>query len=190
MFLIGGCLMMGHAGVLGVRAFSDLTTPPDLFAPVGHLVALVGLVGLYPLLVDRWPWMTRTAVAVAVVAIVSWGVMTASRLLTVVGAGGSDMLPGAVVGLMFVSTVLTYFSFGVVITRVSAVAWRVGLLALTVAALLVGVLVASVVIGVAALEGFVVAVGLSLTMVSMGYTLRTRATGTGQAKLPGDMTVE
>lgn len=175
--------------MLGLRAFSDLTTPPDLFGPAGHLVALVGLICLYPVVVDRWPTITRAAGAVAAVAIVSWGVMTGTRLLAVIGAGGSDVLPGAVVGLMFLSTVLAYVLFAVATARVAEWPRSVGLLVVGPAVLLFVVLVASVVIGVAALEGFIVSVGLVVTMVSLGYTLRTGAAGTGQAERTGDVTV-
>lgn len=175
--------------MLGVRAFSDLGTPPDVFGPAGHFVALVGLVGLAPVLVDRWPRMSRFAGAVAAVAVVSWAAMTGARLLAVVGAGGTDMLPGGLVALMFVSTVLTYLLFGVGIAWLGEVPLRVGVLVVAPAVLLVVVLAASVVTGVAALAGFVIAVGLFLTMVSLGYTLRTRAGEADHPDRPSDVTV-
>lgn len=181
--------MMGHAGLLGLRAFSDLTTPPDLLGPAGHLAALVGLFGLYPVVVDRWPTMTHAGAAVAVVAVGSWGVMTGTRLLEVIGVVGGDLLPSAFVGLMFFSTILTYVLFGVTAAYVTELPWRVGLLVLAPAVLLLVVLVASVVIGVAAREGFVISIGLALAMVSLGYTLRTEAPGGDQAERTRDVIV-
>lgn len=174
--------------MLGLRAFSDLSTPPDLFGPAGHLIALVGLIGLYPVIVDRWPIVTRAAGAVAAVALVSWGVMTGTRSLAVIGAVESDLLPGAFVGLMFFSTVLAYVLFAVATASVAEWSWRVGLLTLAPAVLLLGVLVVSVVIGVAARVGFVISGGLALAMASLGYTLRTEAAGIGQAERTGDVT--
>lgn len=175
--------------MLGLRAFSDLTTPPDPFGPAGHLLALVGLFGVYPVVVDRWPTLTRAAGGVAAVALVSWGVMTGTRLLAMFGTVGSDLLPGAFVGLMFFSTVLAYVLFGVATARGSEWPWSVGLLVSAPGGLLFVVLVASAVTGVAALEGFVISVGLALAMVSLGYALRTGGAGTGRAERTDDLPV-
>lgn len=189
LFLISGCLLLGHSGVLALKAFSVLTLPPDLFGPTGHLVALVGLLGLYPVVVDHRPTMTRAAGAVAAIALVSWGAMTATRLLAVAGAAGPDLFPGGAAGLMFLSTILTYSLFAIGTARVSEWPRRFGLLVVTPAILLVMVLMASAITGVAALAGVVVSVGLALAMFSLGYTLRIGATDTGQAERTGDATV-
>ncbi len=121
-------------------------------------------------------------------AIASLGVMTGTRFLAVIGAGGTDSLPGALVGVMFLSTVLTYVLFAVGSARVAEWPRDVGLLVVAPAVLLVMVLVASVVIGVTALEGFVISAGLALAMVSLGYTLRTGTAGIGQADRTGNVT--
>lgn len=189
LFLISGCLMLGHAGLLGLQAFSGLAAPPDFIGPAGHLVALVGLIGLYPGLVDRWPMTTRAGGAVAAVAIGGWGVTTGTRFLEVIGAVGSDLLPGAFVGLMLLATVLTYVIFGVATARVTEWPSRVGLLVGSPAVFLLVVLGASLVVRVAAREGFVISVGLALAMVLLGYTFRTGAAGTGQVDRTGDVTM-
>jgi hypothetical protein len=43
-----------------------------VFGPTGRFAALVGLIGLYPPLVDRTPTTARAAGVVAVVALVGW----------------------------------------------------------------------------------------------------------------------
>ena len=175
LFLIGGGLMVGHAALLGVQAFTNLSTPPDVFGPAGHLVALFGLVGLYPVLAARTPTMARIAGAVTAVTLVSWFVMTVTRLLAIAGivSAVSDVLPGVFFMLMFVSTVLAYLLFGVATIRMDDGSRIVGLLVLTPAVLISIVLVDSAITGVTALDGVVIGGGLALSMLSVGYTLRT-----------------
>lgn len=175
LFLIGGGLMVGHAALLGVQAFSNLSTPPDVFGPTGHLVALLGLVGLYPVLATRTPIVARISGAVTAVALVSWFVMTVTRVLAIAGivSAVSDVLPGIFFLLVFASTILTYVLFGVATLRIDDGSRIVGLLVLTPAALITIVLVDSAITGVTALDGVVIGSGLALSMLTVGYTLRT-----------------
>lgn len=191
MFLVGGGLLVGHAAMLGIQAFSNLTTPPDVFGPTGHLVALVGLLGLYPPLVARTPAVARIAGAVATVALVSWAVMTVTRFLAVAGiiSALSDVLPGAFFMLVFGSTILTYVLFGVAIVRVDDSPRTVGLLVLAPAVLLVVVLVDSAITGVTALDGLIIGGGLALSMLALGYVLRTWDRPTDRTTSTGDVTV-
>lgn len=190
LFLVGGGLLAGHAAMLGVQAFSNLTTPPDVFGPAGHLVALVGLLGLYPGLVDRLPMTARAAGGVATVAAASWAVVTVTRLLGIVGVVPrlGDLLPGAFFMVLFVATVLTYVLFAVATSRVQEGPRSVGLLVLAPGVLLVVVLVDSAVTGVSGREGFVVGAGLALSMFALAYTVRTWDGPTGQTELTGDVT--
>jgi hypothetical protein len=191
LFLIGGGLLVGHAAMLGVQAFSTLTTPPDLFGPAGHLIALVGLFGLYPMLRDRTPIVARTAGSVAVVGVGCWTVLTVVRALAVAGllTSASTVLPNAFFPVVFASTILTYVLFGVATLRVDSEARLVGGLLLAPAALLVGALVVSAVSGVTAAEGVGIGAGLALSVVALGYTLRTWDRPTSPAAPTGDVSV-
>lgn len=184
--------MVGHAAMLGIQAFSDLTTPPDVFGPAGHLVALLGLVGLYPVLADRTPTPTATRVAgaVAAVAVVSWAVMTVIRLLAVAGivSAVSDVLPGVFFMLVFATTILTYVLFGAASLRVEDSSRIVGLLVLAPGALILVALVGSTIASVTARDGFVVAVGLALSMLALGYVLRTWGRQADSASPAGTVT--
>jgi hypothetical protein len=188
---MGGGLLVGHAAMLGVQAFSSLTTPPDLFGPAGHLVALAGLFGLYPTVADRTPMVARIAGSVAVVGAGSWTLLTVTRFLAVAGVvtSVSDLLPAGFFALVFASTILTYVLFGVAILRVDSESRLVGGLLLAPAALLVVVLVASAVSGGSAVEGVVIASGLALSMVVLGHTLRTRDRPVSPAVPAGDVSV-
>lgn len=175
LFLIGGVLLVGHAVMLGIDAFSSLSTPPDLFGPSGHLMALLGLFGLYPMLTDRTPAVTRIAGGVALLGIGSWAVLTVTRLLTVAGlvSSVSEMLPPAFFGLVFLATIITYVLFGIATIRADGEAGFVSGLLFAPAALLVVALLGSAITDLAAVAGFFVACGLALSILSLGYVLRT-----------------
>lgn len=191
LLLVGGALLIGHAAVKGIEAFTDLAPPPDVFVTTGHLVGLVGLVGLYPVLVDRTPGVARAAVAVAVVPIVGWVVMTLAQLLAVAGTVSSlnRVLPGAFIMLVAGSTVLTYGLFGVATLRAGEGSRTVGFLVLAPAAVFVVSLVDAALTGMSSLDGVLIGGGMALSMLALGYRLRTWDHRTGHAVPTGDATV-
>lgn len=190
LFLIGGGLLVGHAVMLGVQAFTGLTTPPDVFGPTGHLVALIGLLGLSPALVQKTSTMARGAAVVAVVALVSWTIMTVLRFLAVaeIFSSVSDVLPAVFFIPLFASTVLTYILFGVATLRADDSPRNLGFLLLTPAVLLVVVLVKSAVFAVTGLDGLVIGGGLALSMLALGHTLQTRDRPTDHDALVDEVT--
>lgn len=176
LFLIGGGLLVGHAVLLSVQAFTRLPTPQDVFGPIGHLIALAGVLGLYPTLVRRMSRMARVAGTVAVVALMSWTVMTVLRVLALAGivSSVSDVLPTVFFIFLFASTILAYILFGVATVRADDSPRNVGLLLLTPAVLLVVALVKSALSGVTDLDGIVIGGGLALSMLALSYTLQMR----------------
>lgn len=176
LFLIGGGLLVGHAVLLSVQAFTRLSTPQDVFGPIGHLIALAGVLGLYPTLVRRMSRVARVAGTVAVVALMSWTVMTVMRFLALAGifSSVSDVLPSVFFIFLFASTILTYILFGVATVRADDSPRNVGLLLLTPAVLLVVALVKSALSGVTDLDGIVIGGGLALSMLALSYTLQMR----------------
>lgn len=189
LFLVGGALLAGHAAVQGIEAFTPLTPPTDVFGAAGHLVALVGLVGLYPVIVDRTPAIARTARAVAVVPLMGWIAMTGAQLLAVAGIVPSlnRLLPGALMVLVVGSTIIAYVLFGVATLRADEGSWMVGLLVVAPAVLLVVLLADAAVTVVTALDGVLIAGGLALSMLSLGYRLRTWDRPTGRATPASDV---
>jgi hypothetical protein len=168
LFLVGGGLLVGHAAMSAVHAFTDISTPPDAFVTTGHFVALVGLLGLYPVLVDRAPTVVRAAGAVSVVALVSWVVMTVTRFFELAGVVSSlgEALPDPFFIVVLASTILTYVLFGSTILHVDDRSWTVGLLILAPGGLTVALVVASAMIGESALLGVVIG-GLYLYIRSL-----------------------
>lgn len=190
LFLVGGALLAGHAVLSGIHAFTNLTTPADVFVTTGHLVALVGLVGLYPVLVDRTPTLARVAGGVVVVALASWFVMSVTQFLALAGIVPSlgEALPEAFFAVVLASTIVTYLLFGIATVRVDDRSRTVGTLVLAPGVLTVALVVDSVVTGVTALDGFVIGSGLALSMLALGYTLRTWEGPTDVPATAGDVT--
>lgn len=190
LFLVGGGLLVGHAALSAIHAFTDVATPPDVFVTTGHLVALVGLLGLYPALVDRTPIVTRAAGTVAAVALGSWIVMTVTRFFELAGFVSSlgDALPEVFFIVVLASTILTYIAFGVATLRVDGSSRVVGLLVLAPGGLTVALVVDSALTGVSALDGVVIGGGLALSMLALGYTLQTWDRPTNPAAPARDVT--
>lgn len=187
-FLGAGVLLFGHAAVVGIRAFTDVAVPADVFAPVGHLLALVGLVGLSPVVDDYSPTVARVGAVVAAAVALGWAVVTLSMVATALGSRPPEPLFGVLSMLVLVSTTLPYALLGVVTLRSGVAPPRVGVLLLSPAVLLVVLLGDVVVLGASPLAGVVVATGLALSMVAIGYTLRTESARTGRSSLDGGAT--
>lgn len=175
LFLVGGVLLLGHATVAGVRAFTDLATPPDVFAATGHFVALVGLLGLVPVLEGRTIGRGRVAITVALVALGSWFVMALTQFLAFAGVVSSieTALPGVFFLIVLGSTVLTYGLFGVAALRVDTRSHTVGLLVLAPGGLTAALVVVPAVTGGTALDSLVIGGGLAVSMLALGDTLLT-----------------
>ena len=189
LFLVGGALLVGHAAMSGIHAFTEGATPPDVFVTTGHLVALVGLLGLYPEIITRTPRVARAGGAVAVVALVSWFVMTVTRFFELAGVISSlgDALPEPFFIVVLASTILTYVLFGIATIRVDS-SWTVGLLVLAPGALTAALVIDSALTGVTDLDGVFIGGGLALSMLALGYTLRTWDRPTDHAASAGDIT--
>jgi hypothetical protein len=166
---------------MGIEAFTALSTPPDVFVTAGHLVALLGLVGLYPGLVERTPRLARSAVALAAVPAAGWVVMTVGQLLVVAGAWPSlsAVLPGAFFVGLLATSILAYGLFGAAALRTGRDSRRVGLLVLAPGGLMAVLLVDSALTGASAVDGLVLGGGMGAAMLALGVELRTWPVRTG-----------
>jgi uncharacterized membrane protein len=189
-FLGAGGLLLGHAIVIGLQAFTNVTVTADVFAPVGHLLALVGLVGLYPVANDRTPTLARIGAVVAAVLATGWAVVTLSILATTFGNQPPQIetLLGVVSIVVLVSTVLPYVLFGVVTFRSDVAPRRVCLLVLVPAAMLVVLLADIAILGAPPAHGVVIGTGLAVSMLSLGHTLRIGEINPDRASPDSDVT--
>jgi hypothetical protein len=150
-----------------------------VFGPAGYLLAVVGLLGLYPALAERTPRLARAAAGVAVVPVVGWLVILAVTVGEVVGAvpAGVGALPGGVLGVHLASLLLTYVLFGVAELRADVHPRSVGGLLLVAPAVWLAMLVGAAVAPDAAVGPFLVGATQALVHVGLGATLRSAQVG-------------
>lgn len=174
LFLAAGGLITVHAGLRGVEAFTSIAAPPDVFGPIGYLLAIIGLFGLYPALVTRNSVLARVAAAVAVVPLVGWVVITTSTVGRAVGLlpPQAAVLPGVFYAVHLGSVMLTYGLFGAVSLRADARPRVFGALLLGAPALFVVMIAGAAVLGNSAAGSFAVGGGLALLHLAAGSVLR------------------
>jgi hypothetical protein len=174
LFLAGGGLVVGHAAVNGVEAFTTNTPPPDVFGPAGYLLAVVGLLGLYPALVERTPRLARAAATVAAVPLAGWVVVLTVTLGEFAGvvAPVSASLPGWFLAVHLATLLLVYVLFGVAGLRSGGHLRTVGGLLLVAPALWVAMLAGAALLGNGAVGPFLVGAGQALVHLGVGATLR------------------
>ena len=187
LFLAAGCLAAGHAVIAGVRAVTELATLPDVFAPAGGLVALLGLCGVAVALADRAPWLARAGAACAALGAVGFATITAGTLAEV---GGVEP-PGWVAAFTLpavVGMVPGFLAAGAASLRAGVHARTVGLVLLTPGVVFLGILAAVTLFGTSALAGLLGGGGLALSHLSIGYALRTGDDPADRASPAGDAT--
>lgn len=190
LFLLGGGLLVGHAAIRGLQAFTDISSPADVFGPAGFLLALVGLYGLYPPLVDRAPKLARAGAAVGAVLLVGWTVIFAWGFGQILGElpPQSEVFPGVFFMVQLVAIILTYGLFGAAALRTDVYSMAVGLL-LFVPPVLIFVLLADVaILGDAGLGALVVGSAQAVAHLAIGYSLRIRSSPGDQETPAGSVT--
>lgn len=191
LFLVGGALLLGHAGVQGLEAFTALDPPPDLFVTAGHLVAVLGLLGLYPVLAPVARRLARGAAAATLVAATGWAVMATAHAVAVMDGATSlaGVLPAGVGPAVVVLTVAAYALTGAGALLADDGSRLVGALVLAPAALIVVLLADAAVTGASALDGVVIGGGLAVSMLALGHRLRRWDRLTGPAATATDASV-
>lgn len=174
LFLAGGGLVVGHAAVRGVEAFTTNAPPPDVFGPAGYLLAVVGLLGLYPALEEQVPRLARAAAAVAAVPLVGWVAILAVTAGEVVGAvpAGMGAFPGAAFAVHLGTLLLAYVLFGVAALRAGVHPRAVGGLLLAAPALWLAMVVGAAVVPDSVVGPFLVGGAQVLVHLGIGATLR------------------
>lgn len=173
-FLVAGGLMVIHTMVHGLIAFTDTNYPLHHempFGVLGHILAFVALLGLYPRLGTRSPKLARTGAGLAVLGIVGWFVIGAQTLLADAGVPLPAWLD--IFALMTIVTViLGYLVFGVAGLRTDNVTQTTALVILTPVLVMAYNLSVALTTG-GTQEGQVfVAGGFALTHLAIGAALR------------------
>ena len=172
-FLAAGVLLFGHAVSMGIRAFSEIPTPVDLFAPLGHLLAVVGVLGLYSVAVTRSQIYARISGFVSVASATAWSLIVYAQLSQIITflPTWPDEFTATLSVFVMVTTIFAYLGFGTITIAVSDVSRDLGVLVLAPAGLFAIVIASVALIGPSSAVGFVVGSGLTLCYVALGYRL-------------------
>lgn len=184
LFLLGG-LMFGVSAALTVVALVTGAVQQSMvlgeaFIAAGWIAPLLGLVGLYPVLGDRQPWLARAGVLFAVVGLVAFVALAVASVVAFVQGLELTEIPIPVVVLLpgiIAGSLLAFVSFSLASLRSDAYASAVGLLLLVPSSIfIVNFLILPLVLGSGPNPpevGFVITGLLTVAMLAIGYTLRT-----------------
>jgi hypothetical protein len=167
-----GAIGIVYASLFGMEVFIG-TYPAgrEFLGPVMNGLAFTALLGLYPVLADRRPWLARAGGVCAVLAAV--GSLVALGVTAGIFSEGTTWVAANVFLFIILGMALAFLAFGVASLR-SAVYSRVVGLLLLVPAVIMGLNVGIVVAGYASPEGRLLVNGLwTVTYLAIEVTLRT-----------------
>jgi hypothetical protein len=192
LFLVAGGLLVVFAANTGARTFTAMGSPAvqSIVGPAGFFVGLVGLIGLYSGLAGRTLWAARVAAVVAAIPLVGWFVITVWGLGSSAGIlpGLSVVFPGAVVIVVFLTTILAYVGFGMASLRARVHSRTIGLVLLMPAVPFLMLIVAVQVLGPVEWAEFVIDSGHALAHLAVGIALRSAGVPTDRTEPAADAT--
>lgn len=174
LFLVAGALVVVYAGLHGIEAATDMVLEPNPFE-FGYVVGFLGLLGLYPTLVNGSPWLARAGAAAAVLGMVGLSAFTMTHLAELAGIVGSGRPAwfGVFVLLTLTGFVVGYLAFGVASLRADVHTRTVGLLLLA-PGIIVVVMIVQILAGWTSPEqAFVISAGEAMAHLAIGTTLKT-----------------
>lgn len=177
-FLLAGVMFVVDAAIVGaviVAVGEDVMLLGQAFIAAGWTAAFVGLLGVYPGLSDRSPWLARAAAVFAVIGAVVFVAMAVASLVYFAGIPDGEItaivpffLPGVIIG-----SVLGFLCIGAASLRSDVHSTTVGVL-LVALGLFPVVNIASGIGGVESLTfTLAIVVGLALVNLAIGYLFRT-----------------
>ena len=187
LFLLASLSMVGYASLLGAEAFLDVAVQEDAFMALGLTLGFVGLLGFYPRLADRTPWLARIGVVGAVLGAVGFTLVFLVNVGMVAGVVPEDP-PSIVVVVLLTSLagiVLGYLVTGVATLRAGVHPKAVGVLLMAPAALFVADLAVNASVGSGSIPVWAVVLlggGQTLTFLALGSVLRTGSASTDRAE--------
>jgi hypothetical protein len=183
LFLAGGLLLVGHAAMLAVETFGAVAVPPDVFAPTGHLLAVLGLVGLAGTVGRRW---RRGLRVLGFASLAGWTFLTGTQASKLLGiAPETGPLPDAAAMALLALTTLTYGLVAFAGYRAGTYGPVVASLVAAPAGMLVALVVNGAVFGAPPVGTLLVATGLAVAQLGLGTALRHREPTGRRATAPG-----
>ena len=190
LFLIAGGLFIVFAALHGVEAFLDRSAPKDIFGPAGFAFAFVGMLGLYPTLADRTPWLTRFGTIFAAIGLIASAVTSAWHIgIWVVPAATPTFVTVLPFG-MVLGQFLGYIPFGLASLRADVHPRTIGLLLIAVPAIL-AVMIVTVATGYAtSWSAVILGSAQAVVHVAIGNSLQTEGIPSERAELSGELTAK
>jgi hypothetical protein len=174
LFLVAGGLMVAHTGVHTFIAFGNANYPLHHempFGVVGHVIAFVALLGLYPKVVARSPKLGRGGAGLAVLGTLGWSVIGAQTLAETLGVGLPAWL-GVFAILTIGAVILGYLAFGVAGLRTGIVTRTTAIVLVTPVLVMVYNMTVALTTGGTEEGQIIVAGGFALTHLAIGAALR------------------
>jgi hypothetical protein len=191
LFLVGSGLLVGHAVIRGLRAFTDVSAPPDAFGPAGFFLVFVGLFGLYPALADRAPWLAMAGALLAAVPAIDYALILLFGFGEMAGVTPRllDIAPDAIfLPIHQGSIILAYGVSGLAVLRTDAYPRSVGVLLLALPALMLAMAVSIALVPNGAAVGFFGGCGMVVIHFALGYSLGGERTLADRLSLTGEGT--
>lgn len=179
LFLVAGALLVVFGVLNGVQAATAFE-PTGVFGPAGYTVAFVALLGLYPALAGRTPWLARAGGVGAAVGVIGWALVTVLTLLASADVTAPPEELGAVGGVAMALTglgmVAGYVLVGVACLRSAAHPRALGVLLIAPAAIFALVFAVFAPLGYGEEWGpFVAGSAQALVHLAIGFLLRRQA---------------
>lgn len=170
LFLVAGVLLVGYATLNGVTAVTGAPVEPNLFE-VGYAVGFLALLGLYPRVADRQPWLARAGAAAALLGALAIAAFTVRGLAVLAGVADVTAPNTVFIGMALVGFVLGYIAFGAASLRAGALSRTTGL-ALLVPGAIVVLMLAHIAAGLdSPATAFVISAGQAMAHLAIGATL-------------------
>lgn len=175
LYLVAGSVLAVYAALNGLVAFTETAVEPKLFQ-AGYVAGFLGLLGLYPTLADRRPWLAGVGALAASLGLVAFSVFTVTNLVELLGLGSGDP-PGWTVFTAMAAGgfVVGYLAVSIAVLKTGVYSRTVGFL-LALPGVIIVLMFATIALGVVSPESvFVVSAGQAMTHLAIGTTLNSEA---------------
>lgn len=176
-FFVAGVILLVDAAIVAaetVVGLDDWMALGQVFVGAGWTAAFIGLLGVYPGLSDRSPWLARAGAGFAAIGAVVFAVMGVVSLAYYAGIPDGDItaivpifIPGVILG-----SILGFLSISVASLRTDVHSQTVGVLLLIPPAMVL----LNIATGIAGIDSTTVTLGIvlgdALAMLAIGYVLR------------------
>lgn len=173
LFLAAGALVVIYSALHGIEAATDVILEPNPFE-FGYVLGFLGLLGLYPTVVEESPWMARVGAVAAVLGMIGLSAFTVLHLGELAGLiepGRPDWIT-VFIPFPLAGFVIGYLSMGSAVLLGSDRYRTLGLLLLAPGLIVVVMLIQIFMGWTSQLQAFVISAGEAMAHLAIGATLQ------------------